>query len=161
MKKILFIPLFIYAAFVVEYCLFNVFGAWFKPDLLLILVVFFNLYSGIRYSIYSAVVAGLIRDAVGIYPIGMHICVYIIAAYLTTYVRYNFYQPGSRLSRLWAVVFTLMSSFLVKWAMVQMIGNVIEEGFWRYIFWPEFIITSLVATYVFEKLKKWAYQLQL
>ena len=57
MRQIFFIPIICYLAILVEFTLFNLFGRWGDPHVLLLVVIFFNLYSGIRYSIWAALCA--------------------------------------------------------------------------------------------------------
>lgn len=161
MHKLFVIPIAAYMAFLIEYLLFNAFGIWFRPDLLLLLVVFFNLYSGIRYSLYAAFWAGLLRDSFGVTPLGMSIFIYISCAYLTTYLRFHFYQPGSRMSRLWVVLVTLILANLLRLVFGVMLWKVPAGDMLEVIVWPEFCITMMVTTYVFEKCKQAALALDL
>ena len=154
MRKILIIPITVYVAFLLEYMMYNFLGIWFKPDFLLLLIVFFNLYSGIRYSLYTAIIAGLLRDAFGVSPLGMYVFIYVVCAYLATFIRLNFYQPGSRLSRLWVVLITLMLSNILRVAFGSMLWKLPLVDIMMSIVWPEFCVTVLVTTAVFEKLKK-------
>ena len=55
MKRILVIALVCYLAFALEFLLYNFWGKWGKPELLILVVIFFNLYLGIRFSIIAAV----------------------------------------------------------------------------------------------------------
>ena len=99
MKRIAIIALLAYLFFVIEFILYDLFGPWGKPELVLLLVVFWGLYSGIRYSIVAALVGGLLKDIVSPMPFGAFLFVFLSAAYLTTFVRRTLYQPGSRFSR--------------------------------------------------------------
>ena len=59
MRQILVIPLLCYLFQLFEYCLFSLFGRWGDPHLMLLLVIFFNLYSGIRFSLWAALCGGI------------------------------------------------------------------------------------------------------
>src|SRR5271167_4507660 len=99
MKRIAVIALVSYLAFALEFLLYNFWGPWGKPERLILVVIFFNLYLGIRFSIIAAVFCGIFKDSSGIAPFGTYVLVYIAGAYLTTCVRRYLYEPGSRFSR--------------------------------------------------------------
>ena len=63
MFPLLLIILFTFILFGIEFLLFHVIGPWAMPNLLLLLVIFFTLYSGIRYGLVTAFVAGFVRDS--------------------------------------------------------------------------------------------------
>src|SRR5277367_2694045 len=99
MKRVAVIVLVSYLAFALEFVLYNFWGQWGKPELLVLVVIFFNLYLGIRFSIIAAVFCGIFKDAAGVAPFGTYVLVYVAGAYFTTLVRRYLYQPGSRFSR--------------------------------------------------------------
>src|ERR1017187_468470 len=114
MKRILVIALISYLAFALEFLLYNFWGHWGKPELLILVVIFFNLYLGIRFSIIAAVFCGIFKDASGVAPFGTYILVYLTAAYVTTLVRRYLYQPGSRFSRAVVTFFVVIACFIVQ-----------------------------------------------
>src|ERR1700722_13361938 len=99
MKRVAVIALVCYLAFALEFLLYNFWGQWGKPELLILVVIFFNLYLGVRFGIIAAIFAGLFKDASGAAPFGTYILIYIAGTYLATLVRRYLYQPGSRFSR--------------------------------------------------------------
>ena len=55
MQKILVILGFIFVAFILEFLLYNIVGPWIVPNFFLLLIMFADLYWGIRYGILTAV----------------------------------------------------------------------------------------------------------
>ncbi len=153
MKRIAFIVFFAYLFFLLEFVLYNAFGNWGKPEFLVLLVVFCSLYWGIRYSIIAALAGGLIKDAFSIEPFGTYLFIYVSAAFLTTLVRRNFYQPGSRVSRVlvvFAVVVGCFTAALFIHLRQQEVRLADAVGF---ILAPQLITTMIAATFVFQQLR--------
>lgn len=142
-----------YVLFLLEFVLYGAFGPWGKPELLVLLFVFFNLYLGIRYSIIAALAAGLLRDAFSASPFGTYIFVYVLAAYWTTFVRKYFYQPGSRFSRALVAFFVVLACFLIEACLHLMEHQVRFDEALMYVLLPQLVITMLVATVVFHRLR--------
>lgn len=153
MKRIIVIAILAYLFFVMEFILYDLFGPWAKPELLLLLVVFWGLYAGIRYSIACALMAGFLREVVSPAPFGTHLFVYLCAAYLTTLVRQNFYQPGSRFSRAVVVFFVLTGSFLVDVFLYLMHHEAHGGELLINVFFPQLVTTMVVVTLVFHWLR--------
>ena len=62
MKRIVVIGLVSYLAFALEFLLYNFWGVG-QAEFLILVVIFFNLYLGIRFSIIAAVFCGIFKDA--------------------------------------------------------------------------------------------------
>jgi rod shape-determining protein MreD len=153
MKRLLVILISVYIFFLAEFFLFNMFGRWAKPDLLLILIVFFNLYLGVRFGLLCAFFAGLLRDAFSPETFGTYIFLFMFSAVLAIILRRNFYQPGSRLSRL-VVTFGVVVGFVgAETVLKAMTGDVDGLAALRYVAIPELVTTLLVATFIFNNLK--------
>ncbi len=166
MKRIVVIGLISYLAFALEFLLYNFWGPWGKPELLILVVIFFNLYLGIRFSIIAAVFCGIFKDASGVAPFGTYILVYITGAYLTTFVRRYLYQPGSRFSRGLVAFFVVVGCFIVQAILVlmpdthsyssNMYHEVETQNFSSLLFYilvPQLLTTMIAATYVFAQLR--------
>ncbi len=153
MKRILVIGLVCYLAYALEFLLFNFWGEWGKPELLVLVVIFFNLYLGIRFSIIAAVFCGIFKDASGAAPFGTYILVYITASYLTTIVRNYMYQPGSRFSRSLVAFFVVVGCFIVQAVLSNMNHEVRLGDLLVYLLVPQLVTTMIAATYVFAQLK--------
>jgi rod shape-determining protein MreD len=161
MKRLIIILISVYIFFLAEFFLFNLFGRWGKPDLLLLLVVFFNLYLGIRYGLVCAVFAGLLKDAFSPDTFGLYIFLFMLSACLATILRRNFYRPGSRLSRLVVTLGVVLSFIFIESVLRSMTGEVDGLATARYIFLPEVLTTMAVATAVFNQLKEFAQRVNL
>src|ERR1700744_3252290 len=120
MKRAAVILLVSYLAFVLEFLMYNFWGQWGKPELLMLVVIFFNLYLGIRFSIIAAIFCGILKDSSGIAPFGTYILVYIAGAYFTTLVRKYLYQPGSRFSRIVVTFLVVLGCFIVQAILTNM-----------------------------------------
>lgn len=152
-KRIGIIGVLVYLFFILEVVLNDTFGGWFKPQMLLLLVVFWGLYSGIRYSIIAAIFSGLLKDSYSILPFGTYLFVFIAAAYLTTIVRQNLYQPGSRFSRAVVSFFVLLGALLIQ-AMIYLMSHEARWGELIFnIFLPQLVATMVVVTSVFHRLR--------
>jgi rod shape-determining protein MreD len=153
MKRIVVIGLVSYLAFALEFLLYNFWGQWGKPELLTLVVIFFNLYLGIRFSIITAVFCGIFKDASGVAPFGTYVLVYITAGYVTTLVRRYLYQPGSRFSRVMVVFFVVVGCFIVQAILSNMNHEVRLREQLLYLLVPQMLTTMIAATYVFGLLK--------
>ncbi len=156
MKRIFVIALVSYLAFALEFLLYNFWGPWgrwFKPELLLLVVIFFNLYLGIRFSIIAAVFCGIFKDASGVAPFGTYILVYIAGSYVTTFVRRYLYQQGSRFSRSLVAFFVVIGCFIVQAIVSNMNHEVHLSELLLYILVPQLLTTMIAATYVFAQLR--------
>lgn len=154
MKQFIAITILMYVAFLIEFVLYNTFGVWGKPELMVLAVVFCSLYWGIRHSIWAAFVSGMLKDAFSIEPFGTYLFVYIVAAYLTTLVRNNLYQPGSRFSRIVVTFIVLVGIFTLE-AFLHM--RFYEVRLWEavcFVFVPRIVLTMAVATFAFGYLRE-------
>ncbi|MBF0490493.1 MAG: rod shape-determining protein MreD [Candidatus Omnitrophica bacterium] len=152
-KPLIVIAVLAYIFFILEFMLNGTLGVWAKPELLLLLVVFWGLYAGIRHSIWAAVVGGLLKDAFSIQPFGTYLFVFVSAAYLTTLVRRWLYQPGSRFSRAVVAFFVLIACFCIEMALYLMAHNVRLEDLFFNILLPQIVTTMVAVTFVFYWLR--------
>lgn len=157
MRQILFIPLICYLAFLAEFACFNLFGRWGDPQWLLLVLIFFNLYSGIRFSLWAALCAGVLMDCFSTMPFGTHIFAYVVCACVSLGVRKYCYERGSDISRVWMVCCVVSAHTLVMGLTQKM---VYEEVQWidvlRAIWLPEIIVTAAVSILFFNRLRDMA-----
>lgn len=154
MRQILIIPILCFVFQLLEYCLFSLFGRWGDPHLMLILVIFFNLYSGIRFSLWTALFGGALKDCFSTLPFGTHIFSYMVCACLSTYIRKNWYERGSSVSKLFmvfllTVAHTLIMAFLYKMVFEEIRWQDVIGSVWL----PEMLASMAVALFVFERLR--------
>ena len=153
MKRVVVISALAYAFFLAEFVLYNTFGRWGKPEFLVLLVVFCNLYWGIRYSIIAAFICGILKDAFGVEPFGTFLFIYAVAAYLTTFIRRNLYQPGSRVSRVMVACLVVVGCFLISLFAHSLQHEVRLTEALTFILMPQLVTTVIVATIVFHRLR--------
>jgi len=153
MKRVTVIALVSYLGFLLEFLLYNFWGQWGKPELLILVVIFFNLYLGIRFSIIAAVFCGLFKDSLGIAPFGTYVLVYIAGSYATTLVRRYLYEPGSRFSRGVVSFFVVVACFIVQATLTNMSHEVHVYELLVNCLAPQLLTTLIAATYVFAQLK--------
>lgn len=161
MKRILVILGLTYFFFLIEFLMFNTFGRWGKPDLLVILIVFLNLYLGIRYGLICAFLAGVLKDAFSSEIFGVYIFLFMSCAFLAIILRRNFYRPGSSLSRLVVTAGVLFFFFLCQVVLYSMNSDIDFKGSLQFVFLPEFLATMACTTFVFQKLKIFADKIRL
>ena len=154
MKRVAVIGLVSYLAFALEFLLYNFWGQWGKPELLILVVIFFNLYLGIRFGIIAAVFCGIFKDASGVAPFGTYILVYTAGSYVTAFVRRYLYQPGSRASRVLVAFFVVVGCFIVQAILTNMSHELRLGELLIYILLPQLLTTMIAATYVFAQLKR-------
>ncbi len=154
MRQILTIPLLCYIFQLFEYCLFSLFGRWGDPHLMLLLVIFFNLYSGIRFSLWAALCAGILKDCFSTMPFGTHIFSYMVCACLSTFIRKYWYERGSPFSKLMMVLAVTTAHALIMAFIFKM---VFEEVRWMdvvgSVWLPEVLASMVVALFVFDRLR--------
>ena len=153
MKRIAVIALISYLAFALEFLLYNFWGQWGKPELLILVVIFFNLYLGVRFGIIAAIFCGLFKDISGVAPFGTYVLVYVAGSYLTIFVRRYLYQPGSRFSRGLVAFFVVIGCFIVQAILTNMNREVRLGDLLAYLLVPQLVTTVIAATYVFQQLK--------
>ena len=142
-------------AFLIEFLLFHLMGRWATPDLELLLVMFFNMYFGIRYGLLTAVLAGILRDSFSTGILGINVCSFIVAAYMTTILKQYIYHMGSRLSRYILIFIIIAINAVVHYYLYRMLVGPLYPGqVFRFVFLPQALLTLLVAPFVFEQLKK-------
>jgi rod shape-determining protein MreD len=159
-KRLTLIFVLSYLFFVAEFVLNGALGPWAKPEFMMVLVVFWGLYSSVRDSIFAAVICGLLKDVFSILPFGTYLFIYIAAAYLTTIVRNTVYQPGSRFSRAVVTFFVLIGCFMIQAFLYNMRQDVHIRDLIFNILLPQLVTTMIVVTFVFQWLRDIAVKLK-
>ncbi len=155
MGRSMFITICVAAAFILEFFLFNIFGRWSTPNLELLLIIFFNLYFGIRYGLVTAVLAGVVKDSFAPAAFGIYTCSFVVCAYVTTLLKQYIYHVASRLSRHILILLVLAVNMAVHYILYRMRVGAIDTGeMIRYIFLPQAVVTLLVAPFLFAQLRR-------
>lgn len=155
-KKIVFITASVYAFFLVEFILFNFFGGLGKPNLLILLVIFFNLRFGIRYGLLAAGLSGILKDSFSIHSFGIYSWAFVLGAFLTTLITRYFYEVEENFLRILTVFIISLADMLIVFAMITFFYRTTFSQVMIYIVFPEVILTTLITQFVFNTLKKCA-----
>ncbi len=159
MRRIIFVPVFVFLFFLMEFILFNMVGRWFMPNLLLLLIMYFNFSFGIRYSIFAAVLAGVFKDCFGAEVFGLNIFVFVLCVYLTTLLKKYLHYGLSHQSRI-LLVFVVTSVHYAIHLFSKVMGGGVHIGrSVQFVFIPEILTTLIVASFVFNQLRKCALKL--
>lgn len=157
--RVLMIVVAVYICFILESVLSSIFGRWFAPNLLLLLVIFFNLFRGIRYSILTALLAGILQDSYSPGPMGLSVFSFVACAYLTTIIKAYIYQPGSLPSRV-LLVFVISVINVSILSLLHMISTTVDLGdVFQNILLPEVTATCVVTGYAFKHFRQCALRL--
>ena len=154
MRKIILVPVCVLIFFLAEFFIFNMAGRMFMPNLLLLAVIYFNLAFGIRYGIFTAVLAGILKDSFSTGAFGLNIFSFVLCAYMTTVLKKYFHYVASRRSRLLLVFFITVINILVHSCLQAMFGKIDAAQVFKFIFIPEVLMTLIAASFVFTELKK-------
>ena len=153
MRKIFFILSVVFIFFLIEFTLFNFTGKLFLPNLMLLAIVFFNLLWGIRYSIFTAVIAGLVKDSFSVNPFGVHLFSFVVCSYMTTFFKKTIYQVGSPSARLLLIALICVINFIAQFFLHMAFGVTAPLENIHFILIPEFFTTLIIATFIFNQLK--------
>ena len=154
MRKAILIAVFVFLFFLIEYFLFNMAGRWFMPNLLLLVVIYFNLAFGIRYSLFAAILAGILKDSFSTNLFGLNIFTFVLCAYMTTFLKRYLHYVASRQSRLLLVFFITTIHVMIQLCLHVMYEKVDLVQIFKYVFIPEIITTLIVTSFIFAQLKK-------
>ena len=154
MKRILTIAAITAAFFITEFVLGNFFGYWFKPNLLLLLIIFIDLHLGVRYGLFVAILAGLLKDSFGAGIFGINIFSFILCVYITTLLRrYLFYQVEFGFLRILMAFLMSLFNILVAYALSSLFGWIDFFQMVVFVLLPEVLATTAVAAFIFKWLK--------
>lgn len=153
------ISLYVVASFILQSFLAEISGHWFAPNLLIIVVVFFNLYRGIRYGFLAAIMGGLLWDSFSAQHFGWHTFSLILCAHIASFSKMYLYHSGSLSSRVLMVfLISLIYSFIQYLLNVMVVSVSFEEAF-THVMVPEILATTVAAAYFLEKFKQCALRL--
>ena len=154
MRRIGVIVALSFVFFLMEFFLFNLLGRWFKPNLLLLLVLFFNFYLGIRYSLITALIAGFLKDSFSLNTFGCHIFSFVLCAFLTTVTKKYLFHTSAQSLRILLAFFMSILNVLVLYILNSMFIPLDFDQVFKFVLIPEVLATTLVANATFWQLKK-------
>lgn len=146
----------VFLFFNIKFFLFNILGPFWTPNTAILLIVFFDLISGIRYSLATAVLCGILEDSFSTGLFGINIFAYIASAYVTNIVKKYIYHRGSQLSRCF-LVFVVLAFYLAIQTLLMLMYETIQ--FWdvvSFVIFPEIFTTLLITTFTFNQLRRCA-----
>lgn len=160
MQKFLFVLVITLICLAAQILFAQVSGGSLVPNFILIAVIFFNLYRGLRYSLGAAFLGGLFLDSYSGNPMGINIFSLVLCAFLTGTLKKYLYQPGVAESRVLVVVLAAAANSFLQYIVNISTGIEIglTEAFWHETV-PEVLLTALVASFTFERLKECALRL--
>lgn len=159
MRKISWIVFLVFVFFLAEFLLFNLGGKWLAPNLLLLLVMFFDFYLGIRYSLLAAFTAGILKDSFSAQILGVNLLSFVVSAFLTSVLRKQLYSKGSRSSFYLMIALVCALTFLVQYILYVFCSVVNFSAAVKSVFFPQIITTLCVSVFVFKQLRKCASKL--
>ena len=124
MRQISFIVVFVFLAFFVEYFVFLNIAPWLRPNLILLVTMFFTLSLGIRYGLLTAVLGGLLRDSFGLGFLGVNIFTLMFCAYATTLLRKHIYIISVQWFRVILVMSVGVLHVLINFFLLLMLKHV-------------------------------------
>ncbi|MBN1869978.1 MAG: rod shape-determining protein MreD [Candidatus Omnitrophica bacterium] len=154
MRKIILVPVCVLIFFLAEFFLYNMVGRIFVPDLLLLAIIYFNLAFGIRYSIYAAVLAGIMKGSFSTDMFGFHIFSFVLCAYVTTVLKRYLHYVASHRSRLLLVFLIILTNLLIQLLLRSIVGEIDPIQCFKFVFVPEILMTLVVTSFIFAELKK-------
>lgn len=154
MRKILFVTGCVIAAFMAEFVIVNIWGARWLPALDLLFIVFFNLAFGIRYSLFAAVLAGILHEGLGGQTFGIYLLSFVTCAYLTTVIKPYIYQPGSVVARLTLMASIVAINFFIHLCLsLKEVQLNVPDAF-HFIFFPQMAVTLVAALFIFPYMRQ-------
>ncbi|MDP2940187.1 MAG: rod shape-determining protein MreD [Candidatus Omnitrophota bacterium] len=126
-----------------------------KPDILLLLVIFFTIYFGLIEGIFCAMAAGVLKDAFSLNTIGMNLLIFICLALIIAYLKKLIYRETIFMIFITTLLVNLLSGLLVYFINFFDKGITLEAVL-LFVILPEVILTAFLSPPVFFCLKKCA-----
>ncbi len=156
MHKIVLNLLLIFLAHAMEFFFYNLFGRSFMPNMILLLVIYLNLFLGIRYSLMAAIVGGVLKDSFSASFFGVNLFSFIVCAYLVTIVKKYIYVKGSNLSRIFLVCVFCVFNVVIQYFLFLIFHKTSFVETLKYVLWPQLIATLILAPPTFYYLRQCA-----
>ncbi len=153
MRKLALIAGFVFGFFLVELLIFNLVGRLFIPNLLLLLIVSFSIFFGIRYGLFTAVLAGVLRDSFSTDHFGLHIFTFILCAFATILLKRYIYHRGSPFSFFLLTFLISLINIVTQFVLGIMLGQIDFYQMIRFVLIPEVVSTIVIANFVFYQLR--------
>ena len=153
MRKLFLLTILSFLFFAIEFLWVNLLGGWLKPDLLLLLIIFFNLSLGIRYGLAAAFLTGVLKDSFGASVFGIHILSFVVCAFMMIAARrYLFHASVYSLRIFLAFSMSLLNALVVFLLNSIFLPLDFKEAFY-FVMFPEVLATTLAAGFIFRHLR--------
>lgn len=127
---------------------------WFRPDILLILSIYFSIYYGLKYGIWIGFFLGLLKDGLSLSPLGLNATLFACLGSFVGFLSDKVYKE-SPMTRLILVFF---SSLFIQMAFYFILhfsfGIQAIEGVLRRIILPTLFATTVFGHLLFILLDK-------
>ena len=155
MKKIYSLAAITVVFFLAELVFMTVFGRWLRPNLLILLIIFIDLHLGVRYGIFVALLAGLLKDSFSAGPLGMHTVSLILCVYIITLIRrFIFYDVEFGFLRILMAFVMSLLNVIIYYCLYAMLFTVDFAQMVVFVLLPEVLATTAMAALVFRELKR-------
>ncbi|MBF0484115.1 MAG: hypothetical protein HQL25_05355 [Candidatus Omnitrophica bacterium] len=158
MKRSLFIVLACVVCFIIEFLLFNYVSPWLRPSLIIILLVFADIFWNVRSAVLVALVGGMLEDSFGM-TFGFNMVAYSVCVLAASFLGDYIYQKGSRSSLVVLLFFVLGVNVLVRFLLLAMVDQGISVGMVLSGITVDIVVTLLVANITFNGLIRCALKL--
>lgn len=153
MHKIFLILVLSFLFFTIEFLWMNLLGAWFKPDLLLLLIIFFNLSLGIRHGLATAFFAGVLKDSFGASAFGVHTLSFVVCALMMIVIRRYFFHTSVYSLRIFLAFLMSLLNVMVVFTLNSFFLPVNFKEAFCFVMVPEVLATTLAAGFTFRQLR--------
>ena len=125
------------------------------PDVALILILWMSFHNKNIEGLFAAFVIGLVQDFLSSAPLGFHIFLYVVPAYIAVIVRASIFIDRIFMPLAVALVATVLKALLSMF-LSRLFGSdvVIAYSFRNIRFWIECLMNILLASPIFWVLSK-------
>lgn len=154
MKKVFWIFIGCIILFYAEAVIANALGNWLKPNFLIIFIIVVNLTFGVRYGLWAAVVAGLLKDSFGAGLFGSHILSFVLSSYLLVFIKHYIMHLEALYFKIVLVfLITLLNVMILYCIQVIFVQVDFKDAVW-FIVIPQLVATTAVGPYCLDGFKK-------
>ncbi len=154
MKKYLLITGLIVLFCAIESALFNVFSEWVVPNLLLMFIILLGLFFDLKYSIFSAIIGGLIKDSFSSSVIGVNMVAFLSSVFILFLLRKYVYHPHSGLSRIFVLAAVLTANEFIHFVFYYSAKDIVFAESFKFVILPQIISSIMLYPAVFYIFKK-------
>ncbi|MBM3255512.1 MAG: rod shape-determining protein MreD [Candidatus Omnitrophica bacterium] len=125
-----------------------------KPDLLLAIVVIASLSFRMHWAIFSALLAGFLKDAMGAYPFGINTIFFPLCSLMILRLSKDISIENNFVPLAIMFISVILSSIVMRLAFLFMGSSVVSIGIFIRVTFIESVYTVLVFTLLFKAFKR-------